>query len=95
MTEERWRSGSQQRILRAIEVLADRPFVAVRPSELAARLGCSADQASRTLRNLEDAGWARASPDGFRIGARATRLSEGVRAAFAAELRAYLGEGAA
>ena len=91
MTEERWRSDGQQRILRAIEVLADRPLVAIRPANLAGRIGCSHDQAYRTLRNLEDAGWACAVEGGFRIGARATRLSEGVRAAFAAEIRAYLG----
>ena len=94
MSAERYLSDGQQRILAALEALAERPLVAVGADELAGRIGCTRDAAYRTLRNLEAAGWVW-QPNGastFRLAPKATRLSEGVRAAFSAELRTYLGD---
>ena len=91
---ERYRSGSQQVLLAAIEVLAERPLAGVDIAELTARLGCSRDQAYRAVRNLELAGWA-SQPEGgavWRIAPRATQLSERVRLAIADLHRAYLGD---
>lgn len=96
MSAEGYRSDGQQRILAALESLAERPFLAVGAEELADRIGCTRDAAYRTLRNLELAGWV-GRPNGastFRLAPKATRLSEGVRAAFSAELREYLGDAA-
>ena len=94
MSAERYLSEGQQRILAALESLAERPLVAVRAEELADRIDFTRDAAYRTLRNLEHAGWV-LQPNGanaFRLAPKATRLSGGIRGAFAAELRTYLGD---
>ena len=94
MSAERYRSGPQQTLLVAIEVLAERPLAGIGVDELAKRLGCSRDQAYRAARNLELAGWAN-QPEGsavWRIAPRATQLSERVRLAIADLHRAYLGD---
>ena len=94
MSAAKYRSDSQQRILAALAALAERPLVALTTDELASRIGCTRDAAYRTLRNLELAGWVLPPrhTSAFGLAPRATRLSEGIRAAFAGELKAYLGD---
>lgn len=94
MSAERYRSGSQQTLLRAIEVLGERPIAGMTVDALTERLGCSRDQAYRAVKNLELAGWAE-QPVGrseWRLSARSTQLAERMRLAIADLHRAYLGD---
>ena len=94
MSAEQYRSRGQQTVLAVIDVLAERPLAGVTTDELVERLGCSRDQAYRTARNLELAGWVW-QPEGtavWRIAPRVTQLSERVRLAIADLHRAYLGD---
>ena len=91
---EKYRSSSQQHLIQVVEALAERPLSTVGVDELAERLGCSRDQAYRTLRNLELADWAwqQEGTSAWRIAPRLTQLSERVRLAIADLHRAYLGD---
>lgn len=93
MSADTDRSDPQQRIVAMVELLAERPFDVLGAGEAAARIGCTRDQARRTLVNLELAGWAwRVAGSGeWRLAPRVTQLSERLRLAIAELHRTYLG----
>jgi DNA-binding IclR family transcriptional regulator len=63
MSDERYRSASQQRILRVLLALAGNEVNGLAPGELARGLQIGANQVTHDLRNLRIAGLAEEIPD--------------------------------
>ena len=88
-----YESSSQQLIIQAIEALSTRPLSGCSTPQLQEMLGCSRDQAFRTAKNLEIAGWAEPASDGrWKLAPRATLLAERFRRDLADTIRTYLGD---
>lgn len=62
MSDERYISEQQQRLLRLIRALAGREVDGLAPGELAKLAECSASQVTRDLANLKHIGWAEQLP---------------------------------
>lgn len=60
--DEKYRNGSQQRILDLVLVLAGHEVEGLAPTQIAAQQGCSASQVTRDLANLRIRGWAEQIP---------------------------------
>lgn len=58
MSDDRYISDSQQRILALVEVLAGHEIEGLAPSQIAAAAGCSASQVTRDMQNLRARAWA-------------------------------------
>lgn len=86
-----YRSDAQQALLRVVELLALRPLAPKTVAELVEASGEPRDRVFRALQNLALADWAAQVPGGgWRLTARATRLSEEFRLAIVDAHRTYL-----
>ena len=86
-----YENNAQQRLLAVIEVLGANPIEGIAASDVAKTIGTSQPQAFRALKNLEIAKWAEQLPSGnWRLGPRATLLSESFRLALVAYHHRYL-----
>lgn len=83
-------SSSQQGLLQLVEVLSRRLLQPTTITELVMATGQTRDRIFRTLRNLEEAGWAEKMGEGWMLSPSLTRMSERLRAALAGIGQKYL-----
>ena len=85
-------STSQQRLLRVLNHLAERPLQSFSVNVLAEGLGEPYNAIFRDLRNLEFSGWVISRDGAWGIAPRLTRLAERLRLDIAELHHTYLGE---
>ena len=88
---DKYSSAPQQNVVAVVEALAQWPLPGLGKTALAEKVGISQDQAYRTLKNLEIAGWAEPAPTGgWRLTPRLASIADRFRIAIADLHRAYL-----
>lgn len=77
MSKSNYDSPAQQRILRALTILAGHEFMGVTPSEYARAMGVNPSTATRDFHNLREAGFAEEIPGTgrWRLGPRPVQIS--------------------
>ena len=96
MSAEKQLSEGQRRLMAVVEAMGRRPLDPVSAADLASEIGCTRDQAYRTLRSMESMGWAwnLKGSSLWRLGPRIIQLSDHYRIQAADECRKYLGAAA-
>lgn len=85
-------STTQQQLLQLVEVLSRRMLQPTTITELVMATGQTRDKVFRTLRNLEEAGWAERMGEGWILSPTLTRMAERLRTALAAVGQRYLNQ---